>query len=96
MKGLAEYRQGNWESAAKWLQEAATRASDPALQLQAEVVLAMTQYQMKQTDAARIRLANAIAFDAKAVQRYGANWNDRRSAYVLLKEAKALIENASP
>ena len=94
-KGFAEYRQGHFTSAVKWLHEAATQASDPALQLQAEAVLAMTEYKLNQPETARQRLANAAAFDAKASDRFGANWNDRRSAYLLMKEAKALIETDS-
>ncbi len=93
VKGFAEYRQGHFDGVQKWLQEAAALETDPALQLQADVVLAMTQYQLKQPEAARATLAKGIAFaEAKVPPRDGPNWNDRRSAYLLMKEAKALIQ----
>jgi eukaryotic-like serine/threonine-protein kinase len=93
VKGFAEYRQGHFASAGQWLQTAASQAGDPALKLQVEAVLAMTQYRLKQPEAARTTLAQATAFAAKATDRFGPNWNDRRSAELLLREAKALLQN---
>ena len=95
VKGLAQYRQGDFSSATQWLNEAGARATDPALQLQVEVVLAMTEYKLNQPEAARQRLAKAAAFDTKSAPRYGANWNDRRSALLLMKEAQALVQSES-
>lgn len=91
MKGFAEYRQGHFENAAKWLQAAGLRVTDPALQLLVDTVLAMTEFKLNQPEAARKRLAQAVAYDAKSSERFGPNWNDRRSAYLLMKEAQALI-----
>ncbi len=97
VKALAEYRQGHFESAAQWLQEAAARATDPALVLQVEAVRAMTQHQMKQPEAARATVVKAVEFaKANVPERDGLNWNDRRSGYLFLKEAQALIQNAAP
>jgi eukaryotic-like serine/threonine-protein kinase len=92
-KGFAEYRQGRFESATRWLREAATLATDPALQFQVEMVLAMVQYEMKQPEAARATLAHGIAFaQANVPERDGLNWYDRRNGYLLMKEAKALVQ----
>lgn len=91
-KGLAEYREGRWESAAKWLRDAAELATDPALQLQTEIVLAMTGYKLGQPEAARASLAKGRTFAKTKLPRCdGLNWNDQCSAYLLMKEAKALI-----
>ncbi len=91
VKGFAEYRQGHFASAVNWLQAAAGQSGDPALTLQVDAVLAMTQYQLNQPEAARTTLAQATAFEAKATDRFGANWNDRRSAEMLLNEARTLL-----
>jgi hypothetical protein len=91
MKGFAEYRQGRFESAAKWLQEAGVKVTDPALQVLVDTVLAMTEFKLNQKESGRNRLAQAAAFDTKANDRFGPNWNDRRSAYMLMKEARTLM-----
>jgi eukaryotic-like serine/threonine-protein kinase len=94
-KGFTEYRQGHFDRAQAWLKDAAAQATDPALQLQVEMVLAMAQYQMKQSEIARATLAKGLAFaKANVPQRDGLNWNDRLSAYLLMSEAKALLQNA--
>ena len=96
VKGFAEYRQDHLESAAKWLSEASAEATNPAFKLQAQMLLAMTQFKMNQLEAAHSTLAKGIQFaDAEVPARDGLNWNDRRSGYLLMREAKALIENAS-
>jgi eukaryotic-like serine/threonine-protein kinase len=95
-KGLAEFRQGRLESAVKWLDEAEAQSADPALKLQADMVLAMTQYRLNQVDAARATLAKGRAFEASnALDREGIGWNDRRSAYLLMDEARTLIPKRS-
>jgi hypothetical protein len=94
VKGFAEYRLGHFQAATNWLQDAAARATDPALQLQIDMVLAMTQYQLNQADAARATLDKGVEFAKDHVpQRDGINWNDRRSGYLLMKEAQLLMAN---
>jgi tetratricopeptide (TPR) repeat protein len=96
VKGFAEYRQEHFESAVEWLTKASAQATDPALKLQAQMVLAMTQFKLNQPEAARATLARGVEFAAaEAPQRDGLNWNDRRSGYLLMQEAKTLIQSTS-
>jgi len=96
-KGFADFRAGHFETAVRWLDDAAAHATDPALKLEIQVVTAMNQFRMSQPAAARDTLAKAVEFAAaKVPQRDGFNWNDRRSAYLLLHEAQALIGSAAP
>jgi eukaryotic-like serine/threonine-protein kinase len=91
-KGFAEYRQGHFESAQKYLRDPAVLATDPALQLQAQAVLAMTQYRLSQPEAARATLAKGMALGQARFPRCdGLNWNDQRSAFLLLKEADVIL-----
>jgi tetratricopeptide (TPR) repeat protein/thiol-disulfide isomerase/thioredoxin len=96
VKGLAEYRQGHFASAAEYLQKA-LGGRDPYLSAGAELVLAMTHYQLKQPDAAQASLdKGAELIDSKMPKidkgEVGDDWwNDWIINRVLLREARTLI-----
>jgi serine/threonine protein kinase len=91
-KGMVEFRAGHFDAARKWLEGAAVQTNEPALELQAQMVLAMTQYKLNQKDSARALLAKGVAFEAaNGLDRDGIGWNDRRSSQLLMDEAKELI-----
>jgi Flp pilus assembly protein TadD len=93
VKGLAEYRQGHFASAAEWLQKVAGREGDPHRTVAAYMVLAMAQYQLKQVDEARATLAKGVKLaDSKLATLGGPQWNDQITAQVLTREARTLIE----
>jgi tetratricopeptide (TPR) repeat protein len=96
-KGMLEYRQGHFTNATKWLDEASAQATGPALKLQSEILRAMNQFQLGQTDAAQKTLAQCVGFEANnTLDRDGIGWNDRCVAYRLLDEAKSLIPKPAP
>ena len=96
-KGLAEYRQGRFASAAGWTQKTLSRAGDMAdRDVAAYVVLAMAQYRSNRSDDARAALAKGVEIaDSKLPKldggEVGGGWLDWIIAHALLKEAKALI-----
>ena len=97
VKGMAEYRQGHFDSAVKWLGEAAAQEQEPALKVQAEAVLAMAQYQIQETNQARATLAGAAQLaQARLPRADGGNWNEQLIAHLLVREAKALIQGTAP
>jgi hypothetical protein len=57
----------------------------------------MNQFQLGETDAAQKTLAQCVAFESSHVlDRDGLGWNDKRTAYRLLDEAKSLIPKPGP
>ena len=61
------------------------------------MTLAMAQYQLKQTEAARVTLAKGLEiaetrFPASGKASLDEQWHDWIVAHVLMREAKALIE----
>jgi serine/threonine protein kinase/Flp pilus assembly protein TadD len=100
VKGLAEYRQGRFDSAAEWLQKVLGRSGDIYRTVQAHMTLAMAQYQLKQTEAARVTMAKGLEIAETRFPKAGKagldeQWHDWIIAHVLMREAKALIEGAS-
>ncbi|HEY2573268.1 MAG TPA: tetratricopeptide repeat protein, partial [Verrucomicrobiaceae bacterium] len=94
VRGLYEYRNGRFASAAEWLQKVTTHESDPNRTVEAHMVLAMAQHQLKQVDEARATLAKGLKIaDAKLTRPGSPQWNDQISAQTLMREARALIEN---
>jgi len=96
VKGLAEYRQGHFSEALKWLPEVAANEPTPAHAVQAYLIWAMTEYRLNKPDEARSLLAKG---EALADTNSGGPWNDRLIAQLLDREAKALIlqqTNATP
>ena len=100
VKGLAEYRQGRFASAAEWLQKVLGRSDDIYRTVQAQMTLAMAQYQLKQAEEARVTLAKGLELAEARFPKPGKasldeQWHDWIIAHVLMREAKALIEGAS-
>jgi tetratricopeptide (TPR) repeat protein len=98
VKGLYEYRQGHFAAAKDWLQKVV--ASPDALDdwnrsVQAEMLLAMALYQLKETDAAGTRLANGLQMADTRLIKAGKDLHDGWPAWLLAQalrhEATALI-----
>jgi tetratricopeptide (TPR) repeat protein len=95
-KGFAEYRSGHCEEAAHWLQQAVEREQSPDLTVEGCAVLAMTQYQLKQTNAARATLAKATQVAEAKLPKpqahdFGEVWHDWIIEQLLMREAQNLI-----
>jgi serine/threonine protein kinase len=96
VKGLAEYRQGRPASAGEWMQKVLTYKGEKYREVQAQMVLAMAQHRLQQTEDARATLANGLATAAAKFPKPDANWHDWIFAHVLMREATALINPESP
>jgi serine/threonine protein kinase len=99
-KALAEYRQGHFDGAAHWA-ELAAKNPFPYSQAEAEAILAMSQYQLKQVEKARIALAKGDTVVAEQLPKLGSHdlgydWRDWIIVHALLTEAKGLIEGVAP
>jgi tetratricopeptide (TPR) repeat protein len=95
VKGLADYRQGQCASAIKRLEKVLADGTEPARMLQAFMTLAMAQKQLQQTDAAAATLARGLKFaEDKAPGFDGPDWEERMTAHLLMREAKALFQPA--
>jgi len=69
--------------------------ADASRTVQAYMVLAMAQFQLKQADQARATLADGVKLAAKSMPKMdGLNWNDQMTAYLLMREAKQFIGEA--
>src|SRR6266542_2051556 len=100
VKGLAEYRQGRFASAAEWFQKALSQSVDVYRTVQAHMTLAMAQHQLKQAEEARVTLAKGLELAEQRFPKAGKigldeQWYDWIIAQVLMREAKALIEGNS-
>jgi serine/threonine protein kinase len=98
VKGLAEYRQGHFASAAGWMQHVLAHAGDDFNRdVDACMVLAMAQYQSKQMNEARAALAKGLEIAETKLPKIESgdlddDWKDWIVAKALLKEATALIK----
>ena len=95
-KGLAEYRQSRFASAADWMGMVLTnRLSYLPIDTAAYVVLAMAQYQLQQVEPARASLAKGAEIEQESPKLdsgdLGERWIDWIIAHALMSEAKALI-----
>ncbi len=101
-KGLAEYRQGRFASAAEWTRKS---IDDPFYAhghmryVQSYMVLAMAQHQLKQPEEARAAFAKGLEIEQTKLPSIdsgdlgtGWYWRDWIIAHALMNEAKALIE----
>jgi serine/threonine protein kinase len=96
VKGLAEYRQDHFDTAAKWLQEVPPKDGDAARTVQAYMVLAMAQQRLKKADEARATLTTGLKFAADQMRDlHGVNWHDEIFAHLLMEEAKRLLGRGS-
>ncbi len=95
VRGLAEYRRGHFDDALRWLQRVADKTDPPTREVQIHAALAMTQFQLKQPDAARIALAAAVKTADKDLRKVSEglkpDWVDWLMAYQLIHEASALM-----
>lgn len=100
-KGLAEYRQDRFASAAEWMQKVLNAAGHTAFRdVEAWLVLAMAQNKQNQPDEARASLSKAIeALDIKMPKLdsgdLGGGWNDWIISHALFREAKGAIDGAT-
>ena len=96
-KGLAEYRQGRFASAADWMGTVLTnREGALVLQTEAYTVLAMSRSQSNQVEQARAALAKGTEIEQQLPKLDSGDiadgWVDWIIAHALMREAKALIE----
>ena len=92
VKGLAEYRQGHFAGALEWLRKVAAQEGEPARTAQADATLAMAEYQLGQTNAARMALAEGIKIaETGRAQPGRIDWDDGLIAQFLLREAQGLV-----
>jgi hypothetical protein len=92
VKGLAEYRQGHFAGALEWLRKSAAQEGVPACLAQADATLAMAEYQLGQTNAARAAMAQGVKIAETELAKPGRiDWNDGLIAQFLLREAQGLI-----
>jgi len=95
-KGLTEYRLGRFESAAEWMEKVAAAKGDIYRGVQAQIVLAMAQHQLRKTDQARETLAKGLETAETRFPKSGKGldeqWNDWIIAHALIREAKALLQ----
>ena len=95
-KGLAEYRQGRFGSAADWMGAVLTnRWYHLDVHAEAYMVLAMSQHQLQQIEPARATFAKGAEVEQKLPKLDGGDpgdaWIDNIIAHVLMSEAKAMI-----
>jgi len=96
VKGMAEYRQGHFAGALEWLRKVAAQEGVPARTAQADATLAMAEYQLGQTNAARETLAQGIKIAETELAKPGRiDWNDGLIAQFLLREAQGLMTGTS-
>ncbi len=99
-KGMADYRQGHFAAAQERLQ-LAEASPIPYLSASADLVLAMSQQQLKQPDLARASLDKAVQTITTKMPRIDKGelgdsmWNDWLTSQALLREANALLGRAS-
>ena len=105
-KGLAEYRLGHFTNAIEQMelsQKAMTHERDAAgsmCKADACFVMAMSRQQLKQPDQARADLASGLEIMQTKLPKLdggdlGQTWYDVLPAYILMREAKAMIDGAA-
>jgi serine/threonine protein kinase len=95
-KALAEYRQGNWETASNWAGQAAENPF-PYSRAEALAVLAMAQHQLNQSGEARACLKKSLEVAQAQLPKpedgdLGQDWRDWIIAHALQSEAKRMID----
>ncbi len=101
VKGLSEYRTGHYPEAVDWAGRALRYPNrDFTRDLLASALLAMGQYKLNETNAARATLVVASELEAKLPPAdgsdFGQRWPDWVYSRALLREARALIEGQPP
>jgi hypothetical protein len=102
VKALAEYRKGNFESAADWAQRTLAHHEMAAwVRIQTSATLAMARHQLKQPALAQAALTTAednVDERLRSSDRgghVGAEWVNMLVSHAVLREAKALLEGHS-
>jgi tetratricopeptide (TPR) repeat protein len=95
-RGLAEYRRGKHDAAARWLRKASAQSDSWNLAVPVHLILAMIQQQRGKAREAKESLARAVALFEREAPRpgspdYANAWHDRLICGVLRREAEALI-----
>ena len=91
LKGLAEYRCGDFAGAVAGVRELTGQVDDSNRAVQACAVLAMAQYRLGEDADARAALARGAGMADKLANRTGPDWNESMLSQLLINEAKALI-----
>jgi tetratricopeptide (TPR) repeat protein len=96
VKGLAEYRRGNFTNAVEWLTKVVAQPADPKRTVQAYMTLAMARHELGRLEEARATLAQGLELSKeKLYQPVKGNadgvWNDWIIAQTLTREAVGLI-----
>jgi serine/threonine protein kinase/tetratricopeptide (TPR) repeat protein len=98
VKGLAEYRAGQYAEAVKWLDRFGPDAHGTHIDATAFAVLAMAQQRLGQKEKARTALHSGQAIVAEkmpnpaAVGPFQGMWQDWLHSQILLREAEALLK----
>jgi tetratricopeptide (TPR) repeat protein len=96
MRGLADYRLGDYSKAAEELQKAVAVDGTRYHNMESLLTLAMAQFQLKEVDTARKTLAKGVEYAARKLPKPGSDefsdhWNEALPVDVLLREARSLI-----
>jgi len=99
-KGLAEYRQGHFASAAQWMERIQKEPKLDALpntcRADTYLVLAMARRQLNQSDEARVALARGLEIVRTKLPKLDSGdlgeWYDVLMTYILMREAKEIAE----
>jgi tetratricopeptide (TPR) repeat protein len=96
-KGLAEYRQGNFNAAREWMQRVLLRINDGSTRdVEAYMVLTMAEHGLNQHKAAQQDFAQGVALAASRLSSLESGdiesgWTDWIVAHALMREAENLI-----
>jgi serine/threonine protein kinase len=97
VKGLSEYRGGHFSSAREWLEKVAGQTEARARTAEANATLAMADFRLGNTNAARSALADGIKIAETELRRPDRpDWGDSIIAKVLLREAHTLVMGTPP
>lgn len=98
-KALAELRQSHFEAAIAWAQRAA-RGANPYSQAEAQAILAMAHFQLKQIDDSRLDLQKCADVVQTKMPKpddadLGGDWRDWIICHALFHEATSMINRVS-
>jgi WD40 repeat protein/tetratricopeptide (TPR) repeat protein/tRNA A-37 threonylcarbamoyl transferase component Bud32 len=96
-RGLAEYRAGRFAEAAGWLEKSLANKPPLSVQASARFLLAMSQHQRGQKEAAQATLARALEITTRempAVDKSGVGWGAWLINDLLRREAEKLLKGA--
>jgi eukaryotic-like serine/threonine-protein kinase len=96
-KGFSEFRLGRFEGAAEWMEKVIAFRGDIYRTVQAQMVLAMAEHQLRKSDQAHATLAAGLEVADTRFPKAGKGslddqWNDWVIAHALIREAKSLLQ----